>query len=202
MRSLSSCTTEIEKSLFDRFITKPAKQAMLINALTELKQVGATGSPIARAGAGAAALRAGIRVLVADDNAVNQKVATHMLRKLGADAHSVANGIEALEALRTRDFDVVLMDCQMPEMDGYEATRQLRNSEATHKNRDIPVIALTANALGMDREKCIAAGMNDYLSKPIDRARLEQALVIAVSGEKWRPHGDSNPCSHRERVVS
>jgi signal transduction histidine kinase/DNA-binding response OmpR family regulator len=200
MRSLSSCTTEIEKSLFDRFITKPAKQAMLINALAELKRVGATDSAVTRAGA--VALRAGIRVLVADDNAVNQKVATHMLRKLGADAHSVANGIEALEALRTRDFDVVLMDCQMPEMDGYEATRQLRNSEATHKNRDIPVIALTANALGMDREMCIAAGMNDYLSKPIDRARLEQALVIAVSGEKWRPHGDSNPGSHRERVVS
>ncbi len=200
MRSLSSCTTEIEKNLFDRFITKPAKQAMLINALAELKRVGATDSAVTRAGA--VALRAGIRVLVADDNAVNQKVATHMLRKLGADAHSVANGIEALEALRTRDFDVVLMDCQMPEMDGYEATRQLRNSEATHKNRDIPVIALTANALGMDREMCIAAGMNDYLSKPIDRARLEQALVIAVSGEKWRPHGDSNPGSHRERVVS
>jgi two-component system, sensor histidine kinase and response regulator len=203
MRSLSSCTTEIEKSLFDRFITKPAKQAMLINALTELKQVGATGPAAVRAGAGAAALRAGVRVLVADDNAVNQKVATHLLRKLGADAHSVANGIEALEALRTRDFDVVLMDCQMPEMDGYETTRQLRNSAASHKNRNIPIIALTANALGMDREKCIAAGMNDYLSKPIDRVRLEQALVLAVGGnQKWRPHGDSNPGSHRERVVS
>jgi CheY-like chemotaxis protein len=101
----------------------------------------------------------------------------------------VANGIDALEALRTLEFDVVLMDCQMPEMDGYEATRQLRASNCTHKNRNIPVIALTANALALDREKCIAAGMNDYLSKPIDRARLEKALSLAVGGsEKESPH--------------
>jgi signal transduction histidine kinase/CheY-like chemotaxis protein len=189
IRPLSSCTTEIEKSLFDRFITKPAKPAMLIHSLTGRVQNDATNSSIAPVGAGAPALRAGIRVLVADDNPVNQMVATHMLRKLAADVHSVANGIDALEALRTLEFDVVLMDCQMPEMDGYEATRQLRASNCTHKNRNIPVIALTANALALDREKCIAAGMNDYLSKPIDRARLEKALSLAVGGsEKESPH--------------
>ena len=104
-----------------------------------------------------------------------------MLRKLGADVHSVANGVEALAMLREADFDVVLMDCQMPEMDGYEATRQLRGSADTRKNQHIPVIALTANALATDREKCLAAGMNDYLSKPIDRARLAQALIAATS---------------------
>jgi signal transduction histidine kinase/CheY-like chemotaxis protein len=187
IRSMSSCTTEIEKRLFDRFITKPAKQAMLIQSLTGLKQNDAAGPSIATPGRGVPALRAGIRVLLADDNAVNQKVATHMLRKLAADVHSVASGIEALEALRTLEFDVVLMDCQMPGMDGYEATRRLRASGVTHKNRNIPVIALTGNALALDREKCVAAGMNDYLSKPIDRARLEQALVSAVGGsEKWR----------------
>jgi CheY-like chemotaxis protein len=190
IRSLSSSTTEIEKSLFDQFVTKPAKPAMLIHALTGLTQTNATDLRIAAVDAGAPVLRAGIRVLVADDNPVNQKVATHLLRKLAAEVHSVANGIEALEALRTREFDVVLMDCQMPEMDGYEATRQLRASTGVHKNRNIPVIALTANALALDREKCVAAGMNDYLSKPIDRARLEQALALAVDGnEKCRPHG-------------
>jgi signal transduction histidine kinase/DNA-binding response OmpR family regulator len=182
IRSLSSCTTETEKRVFDRFITKPAKQAMLIHSLTGRTQNDAMDS--SSAPAGAPALRAGIRVLVADDNAVNQKVATHILRKLAADVYSVANGIEALEALRTLEFDVVLMDCQMPEMDGYEATRQLRASNSMHKNRNIPVIALTANALAMDREKCVAAGMNDYLSKPIDRARLEQALALAVDGSE------------------
>ena len=193
LRSLPSCTTELEKSLVDRFITKPAKQATLINSLAELTQADAAGSSVPRTGAGAKSLSDAVRILVADDNAVNQKVATHMLRKLGAEVHSVSNGIEALQALRARDFDVVLMDCQMPEMDGYEATRQLRNFDATHPNQNIPVIALTANALAMDREKCIAAGMNDYLSKPIDRARLEQALVLAVENSgKWRPQGHTN----------
>ena len=89
-----------------------------------------------------------------------------------------------MEALRLRDFDVVLMDCQMPDLDGYEATRRLRSSKDTRQNRYIPVIALTANAFATDREKCIAAGMNDYLSKPIDRARLEQALVSAIEGRE------------------
>jgi CheY-like chemotaxis protein len=112
----------------------------------------------------------------------------------------VANGIDALEALRTLEFDVVLMDCQMPEMDGYEATRQLRASNCTHKNRNIPVIALTANALALDREKCIAAGMNDYLSKPIDRARLEKALtsnlnrVPRAGFDRPRPERESREC--------
>ena len=197
MRSLSSGTTEIERSLFDRFITKPAKPAMLINALAEQPQ-DATEPSIPRAVAGTAGATRGVRVLVADDNAVNQKVAAHMLRKLGADVDCVSNGLEALEALRTREFDLVLMDCQMPEMDGYEATRQLRNADGAHRNRNIPVIALTANALATDREKCIAAGMNDYLTKPIDRARLEQALALAnESSENWREQGALRKAANR-----
>ncbi len=184
MRSLSSCVSDAERGLFDRFITKPPKQALLIQLLADVTQIDVETSSLAAAAGSPCPLRKGIRVLVADDNAVNQKVAAHMLRKLGAVVHSVANGIEALEALRLRDFDVVLMDCQMPDLDGYEATRRLRSSKDTRQNRDIPVIALTANAFATDREKCIAAGMNDYLSKPIDRARLEQALVSAIEGRE------------------
>jgi CheY-like chemotaxis protein len=116
-------------------------------------------------------------VLLADDNLVNQKVATYLLKKLGAEVHSVGNGLEALQALRDDDFDVVLMDCQMPEMDGYEATRQLRLSAAGCRNPRIPVIALTANAFATDREQCLAAGMDDFLTKPIERSRLEEALL-------------------------
>ena len=135
------------KGLFDRVVHKPAKPAMLVRALTELQQVTATVPVSTLPPAGVPGLKPGVRVLVADDNMVNQKVVTHLLRKLGAEVYSATNGVEALQMLRGRDFDVVLMDCQMPEMDGYEATRQLRNFDVAHRNRDIPVIALTANAL-------------------------------------------------------
>jgi len=114
-----------------------------------------------------------------DDNAVNQRVAVHILKKFGAHVQCAGNGLEALQALHDADFDVVLMDCQMPEMDGYEATRQLRKS-ASHRYPQVPVIALTANALAGDRELCLAAGMDDFLSKPIDRHSLQEALKRAV----------------------
>jgi two-component system, sensor histidine kinase and response regulator len=184
LRALSSVGTDIDRSVFDRIINKPVRPAPFIQALAELTQINRSvpaGTPDATSGP---AIRPGIRVLVADDNAVNQKVATHMLRKFGAVVHCVGNGLEALQALRDGEFDVVLMDCQMPEMDGYEATRQLRKSPHVYINPNVPVIALTANALATDRELCLAAGMNDYLSKPIDRARLEKSLVRALQGKR------------------
>jgi CheY-like chemotaxis protein len=125
----------------------------------------------------------GMRILVAEDNLVNQRVTIHLLRKLGAHVSCVGNGFEALQALRAEAFDLVLMDCQMPEMDGYEATRRIRGGAAAGiLNCAIPIIALTAHALARDREKCIAAGMNDYLSKPIDAVRLHEALARSFSG--------------------
>jgi CheY-like chemotaxis protein len=181
MRSLSHSSAQGKEQVFDRVVHKPVKPAMLLRALSELSQSSVALASIAPH-VGDTVLNSGFRVLVVDDNAVNRKVVTHLLRKNRAVVSSAANGIEALEALRLRDFDVVLMDCQMPEMDGYETTRQLRLFEPTHRNRNIPVIALTANALATDREKCVAAGMNLYLSKPIDRRRLEQALASALAG--------------------
>ncbi len=124
-----------------------------------------------------AALR-GLRVLVAEDNAVNQRLIEAQLTRLGCTSERAGNGLLALEALRRGVYDVVLMDCQMPELDGYETARRIR---ASHPAR-IPIIATTAHAMRGDREKCLAAGMDDYLAKPVRLPELARALLRATAG--------------------
>ena len=119
------------------------------------------------------------RILLAEDNQTNQLVARAMLKKLGLTCDVVANGAEALRALHQIPYDLVLMDVQMPEMDGLEATRRIRALALDARNQSVPIVAMTANAMEGDREKCLAAGMNDYVSKPVATENLVRAL------ERW-----------------
>jgi CheY-like chemotaxis protein len=126
-----------------------------------------------------------VRVLLAEDNAVNQKVALIMLKKFGIEADVVATGIEALDALLGVAYDLVLMDCQMPQMDGYEATRRIRERE--RGTRRLSVVAMTANAMVGDREKCLEAGMDDHIPKPVRMDALHRTLA------RWLPAGAVPP---------
>jgi CheY-like chemotaxis protein len=116
-----------------------------------------------------------LRVLIAEDNSVNQLIALKMLEKLGHSAVAVTNGREAFDALQIGQFDIVFMDCQMPELDGYEATKLIRSC-GTAQICTVPIVAMTANAMAGDREKCISAGMNDYVSKPMKAQDLNLAI--------------------------
>jgi CheY-like chemotaxis protein len=117
-----------------------------------------------------------LRILVVEDNAVNTKVAMHLLKKLGLKASAAANGREAMATLAEHPFDLVFMDVQMPEMDGYEVTRAIRSGKAGERNLTIPIVALTASALKADREECFAAGMNDYIVKPVYLNNLAEVI--------------------------
>jgi signal transduction histidine kinase/CheY-like chemotaxis protein len=125
-----------------------------------------------------------LSILVAEDNAVNQTIIEAMLRQLGHSIRMVGTGRAALETLARESFDLVLMDCNMPEMDGLEATRALRAGTAGRRNLDLPVIALTANAMDGDRERCLAAGMSDFLAKPVTIAALRGAIDRARVAQK------------------
>ncbi|RMH33615.1 MAG: response regulator [Nitrospirae bacterium] len=125
------------------------------------------------------------RVLLAEDNVVNQKVARKMLEKLGCQVDVVANGCEALDAVKHGVYDLVLMDCMMPEMDGYQAAREIRQWEAAQgTSARVPIIAMTANATEADRDACLAAGMDDYLSKPVNRKAFDRIVTCWLTSTR------------------
>jgi CheY-like chemotaxis protein len=131
-----------------------------------------------------------IRILLAEDNMINQQVAIHILKKLGYQADAVANGQEAVKALEMIPYDLVLMDVQMPQMDGFQATQVIRDPQSSVTNHRIPIIAMTANAMKGDRERCLEAGMDDYTSKPIQpKELLEKIEEWITSNQMGRPPG-------------
>ena len=192
---------------FEVWLTKPIKQTQLYEALSALMAVKpfesrhcknrrsvnawsarADPTPLPAPAPAGRSWRKRIRVLVVEDNAVNRNLALHQLRKLGFEGDAVADGREGVEAVKRLPYQTVLMDCQMPEMDGYEAAAEIRRNEAAE--RHIIIIAMTAHALQGDREKCIAAGMDDYVSKPIRLADLEGVLL------RWFPDPDPMTAQH------
>jgi CheY-like chemotaxis protein/HPt (histidine-containing phosphotransfer) domain-containing protein len=190
------------------YLTKPIRQSLLFDCLTnvvsqlsvetatESSSVGTPAQLITRHILNETTMITSKLILLAEDNIVNQKVAVRQLQKLGYRADAVANGREALEALGRVAYDAVLMDCQMPEMDGYEATAEIRRREGQTKHTMI--VAMTANALQGDREKCIAAGMDDYISKPVKPEALAQVLERVFAGSS----GDKEGASGEAKEVS
>jgi len=164
------------------YLTKPVKQSQLFDCLTTVlntthaSESGPASNLVTRHTLKETAQMAHRLVLLAEDNIVNQKVAIRQLKKLGYRADAVANGREAIESLSRIPYELVLMDCQMPEMDGYEATSEIRRQEAG--KRHIPIVAMTAHALEGDREKCIASGMDDYITKPVKLEELRRVLEL------------------------
>jgi two-component system sensor histidine kinase/response regulator len=166
---------------FNGYLNKPVDQSILYNTLMTIAGVNAQQQPLITAFSARALPQFKARVLVVEDNAINQRVAQGLLRKFGVQVDLAANGEEALNSLQNFPFDLVFMDCQMPVMDGYEATKKIRLPQSKVLNSNIPIIAMTANSMQGDREKCLAAGMDDFIAKPVNPNKLQEAL------KRWLP---------------
>lgn len=169
-------------------LSRPLSQAQFLAGVAQT--MGVESPPLLTSVASVAQGPSHARVLLVEDNLVNQQVALFSLRRLGTEVTVAANGRLALEALASAQFDLVLMDCQMPEMDGFEATRRIRQMNLRRGEGRLPVIAMTANALDGDRERCLQAGMDDYLSKPFKQEQLREII------DRWA----SSPATHGDAV--
>jgi signal transduction histidine kinase/DNA-binding response OmpR family regulator len=174
-------------TLLDTFLVKPITASMLFDAVAEA-QIGTVPKPPPRRAERQTGRLAGVRLLLVEDNPTNQQVARELLQSAGADVTVVEGGLPALALLRERSksFDLVLMDVQMPDMDGHEATREIRGSLGLS---DLPVIAMTANAMAADRQAALDSGMNDHVAKPFDLANLVEVIVRHVAKETVSARG-------------
>jgi CheY-like chemotaxis protein len=183
---------------FNAYLTKPVKQSYLYDAIMSVTAGEGEHGPresqtLITKHTLNEARRSRMRILVAEDNLVNQKVLSRMLESLGYRCDLADHGQAAIEALERQPYDVIFMDCQMPVMDGFEATRRIRLLDCPEC--DVPIVATTADALKGDRERCIEAGMNEYISKPIDRGELAATLdrITSRTADEPQEPGPSVP---------
>jgi CheY-like chemotaxis protein len=186
-RVRSSLTAAATRDLAVPRLFKPVRQAVLVECVEEaLLKCTPAPLPVAAAGGARAPAEhaASARVLLVEDNRVNQAVARRMLEHLGHRVTVAENGRIAVQLVRREAFDLILMDCQMPELDGYEATREIRAAEGD--GRRLPIVAMTAHAMVGDREQCLAAGMDDYLTKPVKMQELGETIARWTSARGTR----------------
>src|SRR5687767_1906171 len=179
----------------DACLSKPVRQTVLYECLVNVmagQPQEAAATPAVRQPASAAPIGLRGNILLVEDNLINQQVALGILQIQGYNVTVVNNGREALDAHAQSAFDLILMDCHMPEMDGFEATREIRAREQARPGKRVPIIALTANAMAQDREACLNAGMDDHLSKPFSMLTLQNML------DKWMPQAASAPAPAAE----
>jgi two-component system sensor histidine kinase/response regulator len=198
-------TAELNESGIEEYLVKPVKQSRLFHCMIRVMGKAVAANSTFKFTVPVSAMISSdpsvpfdkVRILLAEDNIINQQIALAQLQKLRYKANAVANGLEVIEAMQHISYDIILMDCQMPEMDGYKATQALRQREQNLENPcpwHVPVyiIAMTANAMQGEREKCLAVGMDDYLSKPVRTSDLQTAL------ERWKlAHNQPNRATMR-----
>jgi len=216
LTSGGECDPERLRSLgFAGWLTKPVRQSQLLDAIVEAtlcasarphhrdrnidRQTSASAHPVHQAKS------PGARILLAEDNDISQEAAAELLKRAGYHCNAVADGKQAVEAALRERYDLVLMDCQMPNMDGFDATRAIRQHEESQtlsggQRRRLPIIALTANAIKGDRERCLEAGMDDYLTKPLDPDRLVQVIKMHLSADAERPEASLHPPANEAQV--
>jgi two-component system, sensor histidine kinase and response regulator len=202
---------QMSEAGFAAYLTKPARQSTLLGALRMVvgnsRNSAASSTLVTRHSLAEASVpgRAQVvvphaaktpRILVVEDNAVNQLVAMRMLQRQGCETDIAADGQKALEMIGACPYDLVFMDCQMPVMDGYEATAEIRRTETP--GRRLPIVAMTANAIQGDRERCIESGMDDYISKPVNKGEIAAILKRFLTAEPTQPAEPGPPMNKRD----
>ncbi len=179
-RGMRGDSADVKKIGFSAYLTKPIRRSHLFDCLTMVfgreKENRESDTSVITRHSVSEARKKNIKILIAEDNIINQKLALKLMEKFGFKADAVANGEEAIRSLSMIPYDLVLMDVQMPEMDGFQATKKIRDPSSRVINHNIPVIAMTAHAMSGDRKLCLDAGMDNYVAKPINPEELLRTI--------------------------